>query len=353
MTSHNRAWKEAKKDELTKLSVEYPFIAVATLNELPASIVSVLRKRLAGEAVIKVSKIRVVKKAFAESSVDTSKIDDQINQSIAVIFSKKNPFELFSFIKKNKGEASAKVGDIAPQDILVQAGDTGLPPGPALTPLKAAGLKVAVQGPTISIVKDKIVTKKGEEVSDAVVDVLGKLNIKPMRVGMKVMGVLDKEENAFYSAESLDVDEEELFDNFVLAYQQALNLSVNAGIYNDASMEVLVIKAQREAKAVKEALGEDAPEEKTEEVKEETSEEAKEEVVVEAAQAPVEEVKEEAPVEEATVETPVEEVKEEPKKETPAEAAVETPVEEPKTEEVKEDAPTEVVEEVKKEGESN
>jgi large subunit ribosomal protein L10 len=341
MTSHNRAWKEAKKDELTKLSQDYPFIAVATLNELPASIVSVLRKRLHGEAVIKVAKTRVVKLAFADSSADTSKIDDQINKSIAVIFSKKNPFELFSFIKKNKGDASAKVGDIALADILVQAGDTGLPPGPALTPLKAAGLKVAVQGPTISIVSDKIVTKKGEEISDAVVDVLGKLNIKPMKVGMKVIGVLDKGENAFYSAESLDVDEEELFDKFVLAYQQGLNLSVNAEIYNEASMELIVIKAQRDATAINESTGGEAP---TEEVKEEAP-------AVDAVKTPVEEVKtEEAPVEEVKEETPVEEPKvEEKKEEVVAEPAKE---EAPKVEEATV-APVEEVKEVKKEGESN
>ena len=324
MTSHNRAWKEAKKEELLKLSQDYPFIAVATLNELPASIVSVLRKRLAGEAVIKVAKTRVVKLAFADSQADTSKLDEHVTDSVAIIFSKKNPFELFSFIKKNKGEASAKAGDIAPQDILVQAGDTGLPPGPALTPLKAAGLKVAVQGPTISIVKDKIVTKKDEEITEPVADVLGKLNIKPMKVGMKVLGVLDKEENSFYSAEALDVDEEELFNKFVLAYQNAINLCVNAEIFNDASAELIVIKAQREANAIQEATGVEAPveekkEEITDEVKEETTEEKKEEVVENPAEEkPIEEAKaEEAPVEEVKEEAepaPTEEKVEEKKK---------------------------------------
>ena len=306
MTSHNRPWKEAKKAELTQLANEYPFIAVATLHELPANIVSVLRKRLHGEAVIMISKTKVAKKALEDSNVDMSKIDEHIIESVAIIFSKKNPFELFSFIKKNKGEASAKSGDIAPIDILVQAGDTGLPPGPALTNLKAAGLKVAVQGPTISIVSDKVVTKKGEEVSDAVADVLGKLNIKPMKVGMKVIGVLDKAENQFYSAEALDVDEEELFNKFILAYQQALNLSVNAEIYNDVSMELIVIKAERDAKAVSDATGSaveaQAKEAVVEEVKEEvteakeevaTTEEKKEETTEETTDAPVEEKKEE------------------------------------------------------------
>jgi large subunit ribosomal protein L10 len=177
-----------------------------------------------------------------------------VNKSVAVIFSKKNPFELFSFVKKNKGEAFAKTGDIADNDILVQAGDTGLPPGPALSTLKAAGLQVKMAGPTISVSSDKIVTKKGDSVSKEVADVLSKLNIKPMRVGMKIIGVLDKKDNCYYSGSALDVDEEELFEKFVLAYQQAFNLAVNAEYYTDATIETILIKASREAKALNDSL---------------------------------------------------------------------------------------------------
>ena len=87
MTSHNRAWKEAKKDEVSKLASEYPFIAVATLNELPANIVSVLRKRLDGEAVIIVAKTRVIQKALEATDVDTKNLDELIQESVALIFS--------------------------------------------------------------------------------------------------------------------------------------------------------------------------------------------------------------------------------------------------------------------------
>ena len=285
MTSHNRAWKEAKREEVEKLAKEYPFIAVATLNELPANIVSVLRKRLDGQAVIVVAKIRVIQKALAATDVDTTKLDGLVKENIALIFSKKNPFELFSFIKKNKGDTTAKTGDIAEQDILVQAGDTRLPPGPALSTLKAAGLKVQVAGPTISITKDKIVTKKGEEVTLEVADVLGKLNMKPMTVGMSVLGILDKTDNELFLATALDVDEEELFDKFVIAYQNALNLSVNAGYYNADSTELIIIKAEREAKVVNDTCGStDVLSETKEEPKEEPKKEAKadEPVIVES-----------------------------------------------------------------------
>lgn len=269
MTSHNKKWKTVKKDEIKKLASEYPIIAVATLSELPANIISLVRKRLGTDAKIVVAKTRVVKKALDESSVDTKKLDPLIKESVAIIFSKKNPFELFSFIKKNKGSAAAKEGDIAEADILIQAGDTGLPPGPALSTLKGAGLKVAVQGPTISVIADKIVTKKGEAVSKEVADVLSKLNLKPMKIGMRVLGVLEKETNDFYSSEALDVDEEELFNKFIKAYQSAMNLSVEAEFFTENNAELIVIKAQKSAKAIKEAT---------------TSEEAKEELNKEASE---------------------------------------------------------------------
>ena len=317
MTSHNRPWKEAKKKEITELAKEYPVIAVATLDALPANIVSIVRKRLKGDARVIVAKTRVVQRAFEETGIDTSKIDPIVKESIAIIFSKKNPFELFSFIKKNKGDATAKTGDIATADLIVQAGDTGLPPGPALSSLKAVGLKVAVQGPTISVTQDKIVTKKGEEVTAEVADVLNKLNMKPMKIGMKVLGVLEKEGNEFYSAEALDVDEEELFDKFVMAYQNALNLSVNAGYYNDDSTEIILIKAEREARAVENEVGSATPSETKEEKKEEKKEESTEEKAkkVEVKEEKVEEVKEKVEEVKEKVDTSTDQSEEETPKE--------------------------------------
>jgi len=259
MTSHTKKWKADKRSEIAKLVKSHKVIAVATLEKLPANITSVLRKKLKGKAELRVAKTRVVQKAFAEAGVDTKKLDPYLTKSVLVIFSKVNPFELFSFIKKNKGSTAAKEGDVADLDILVQAGDTGLPPGPALSTLKAAGLEVKVAGATIAISKDKVVAKKGDAIKKEVADVLGKLNIKPIKVGMKVIGVLDMSENMFYPADALDIDEEELFGKFVLAHQQAMNLAVNAEIFEDEVVEMIVVKAEREAKALQKAVDSSAP----------------------------------------------------------------------------------------------
>ncbi|MFA6268501.1 MAG: 50S ribosomal protein L10 [archaeon] len=259
MTSHTKKWKANKRIELAGLAKTSKFVAVATLDKLPASIVSVLRKKLAGKAELRVSKTRVVQRALVEAGIDTKKLDPYIAKSVLVIFSKINPFELFSFVKKNKGSAAAKENDVADADILVQAGDTGLPPGPALSTLKAAGLEVKVAGATIAISKDKVVAKKGEPIKKEVADVLGKLNIKPIKIGMSIIGVLDLNDNTFYAADVLDVDEEELFNKFVLAYQQSMNLAVNAEIFEDKAVELIVVKAQREANALEKEIASVVP----------------------------------------------------------------------------------------------
>ncbi|MBN2067832.1 MAG: 50S ribosomal protein L10, partial [Candidatus Diapherotrites archaeon] len=184
MTVHTRKWKESELQQITKLADQYPVVAIATLQNFPASLSQLLRKRLHGSAVVKVSKTRVVKKALQESSVKSDGLLKHTEGSVAVIFSNMNPFELFAFLKKNKGRVPAKAGMIAPNDIVIPAGDTGLPPGPALSDLKQAGLKTVMKGPTISIAEDKVVAKAGEPITAGVAGALSKLDIKPIKVGL-------------------------------------------------------------------------------------------------------------------------------------------------------------------------
>ncbi|MBI4210346.1 MAG: 50S ribosomal protein L10 [Candidatus Diapherotrites archaeon] len=247
MTSHTRKWKEAQFAELKQLASKHNVIAVADITYFPAALFQQIRKKLHGRAVVRVSKTKVIRKALAESGRDKS-IADFAKSNCAVIFTGMNPFELFGFLKKNKGKVPAKVGAIAGEDISIPAGDTGLPPGPALSDLKAAGLKVAVQGATIAIMEDKVVTKAGQAVTAPVAGTLAKLNIMPFKVGMKLVAAL--EAGQLFKAEVLDIDADEMFAKFVGAHRSAFNLAFNAAIANSATIELLLSKSFRDAKAV-------------------------------------------------------------------------------------------------------
>ena len=247
MTTHTKKWKHAEVARLEVLAKEYPVIGVADLSEFPASLHGQLKVKLHGKAVVTVSKRKIIQRAFKNAGVD-AKLTDGMKGSTGVLFSKVNPFELFALIKQSSGKVAAKVGQLAPEDIVIPAGDTGLPPGPALSDLKGAGLNVRVQGATIAIMEDKIVAHKGEAITQPVINVMGKFGIKPIRLRLNVRSVV--EGNEIYQAAVLDIDTDEVFANFVKAEQQSFNLAVNAVILNEKSTPVIMTKAFREAKQV-------------------------------------------------------------------------------------------------------
>ncbi len=247
MTTHTKKWKHSEVSRLKQLAKEYPVVGVADLSGFPANLHGQLKVRLAGKAHVTVSKRKIIQRALKEAGVDDSLTKD-LKGSTAVLFSKVNPFELFALVKQSSGKVSAKEGQIAPDDIVIPAGDTGLPPGPALSDLKGAGLNVRVQGATIAVMEDKIVTHKGEAITAPVVNVLGKFGIKPIKLRLSLTHVAEK--GQLYPASVLDIDETEVFANFVKAEQQAFNLAVNAFVFNDKSTPVIITKAFREAKQV-------------------------------------------------------------------------------------------------------
>ncbi len=248
MKRHTQKWKREQLAELTKIIDAHPVIAVAALKGFPANLFAQIRKKLHGKAVVKVSKLRVIQKALEQSQIKAANLQGKAEESIALIATNMNPFEIYAYLKKNKGSVGAKTGQISDRDITIPAMDTGLPPGPALSELKAAGLNARITGATIAIAQDKVVVKKGEAVSKAVSDVLTKLNIKPFKVGLNLVAV--SENNELFDADVLDIDEDKVFDDFKTAYLSAVNLSVEAEIFNDISTKIMVQKAFRNAKAV-------------------------------------------------------------------------------------------------------
>lgn len=247
MTSHTKKWKKSEATRLTQLAKQYSVIGIADLEGFPANLYSNLKVRLAGKAVMTMTKRKVIQRALKDAGVD-EKLTEGLKGSTAVIFSKVNPFELYATIKQASGKISAKEGQIAPEDIVIPAGDTGLPPGPALSELKNAGLNVRMQGATIAVMEDKVVVKKGDPIPAAVVGVLGKFGIKPIKLRLNIRNVLEGKE--LFSSNVLDIDEETVIAQFVKAEQQAFNLAVNASIYNSKSVPVILGKAFREARAV-------------------------------------------------------------------------------------------------------
>ncbi|MCX6801906.1 MAG: 50S ribosomal protein L10 [Candidatus Diapherotrites archaeon] len=246
--SHTRKWKENELKELEKLMAGAKVIAVAEISRFPSNLFSEIRKKLAGKATIRVTKTRVALKALGASKFKGLGIEKSLQRSVALIFTDMDPFELYLLVKSCKGSAAVKPGMVAEADIIVPAGDTGLPPGPDLADLKNAGLKVKLQGASIKISEDSPVAKKGEVITDVAARALIKLGIKPLEIGLKITAALEGKQ--LYEGTVLNIDLDETVKNIMSAYNNALNLSVNIEYPTKANIEILIGKGYREAKGV-------------------------------------------------------------------------------------------------------
>ncbi len=238
-------WKKDKVKEIGKMIEDYKVIGILDMCNLPAAQLQNIKKDLRGKALVKMTKKRIIKLAMDKTSKKEVNMLIKMDVKIpALIFSEEDPFKLARILGKSKSPTYAKAGDISPRDIVIPAGPTNLPPGPAISDLQKAGVKAIISGNNISVKEDSLIAKEGDEISDVVANVLMKLDVKPMEIGLNLLAVY--EEGTIYNKDVLFVDEKEYLDNIKKAYTSAFNLAYNAGYPTKETVELLVQKVSRE-----------------------------------------------------------------------------------------------------------
>lgn len=251
---------EVKKKEVETLKTlfkEYETIALVDLISLPSHQLQIMRSKLKKDGVI----VRVTKKRLIIKALENFKGKEGIEEFTpflektmpALIFSKLNAFKLSQFLRKNKSKAAAKPGQIAPKDLVVNAGPTPFTPGPMIGELGSLGIKAAVENGKITVKQDTVVVKEGQEVNAKVADLLAKLDIKPMEIGLSLVAAY--EDGVVVDKSVLDIDESIYVDEIKRIASDAFKLTVGIGYVTPENIKLLLSKASREVEAVVEAAG--------------------------------------------------------------------------------------------------
>lgn len=240
-----------KKAEVTELSAkvnQYPTIAIVKLRNLPDALLQSSKKNLRDKdgTYVKVSKLAVVKRVLENAGLK-AQADKMINPS-AILLTKQSPYELTSFFRKNRKKVAAKAGQVSPYEIMVPAGDTDLPPGPALSELKTAGVSVMIKAGKISVNKDSVVAKQGEVITVQKAKALQMLGILPFDVGVEMVFAYDGK--YVYGTELLAFDDEKFKQDLLQAARDSMNAAINANFYSSSSIEQLLTRAVRQGMAI-------------------------------------------------------------------------------------------------------
>jgi len=270
--------------ELVELIDSNKTVLVASIYGLPASKFQEIGKKMRGKATIKVPRRNLFNRAIDNSKVkDKEALKAQYKANTAFLFSNDDAFDLASDLLKNKSLAKAKPGQIALEDIEVQAGMTELVPGPAISELGAVGLKIKVTGGKLEIVSGKVIAKKGEEITQKAADVMSKLDILPFSIGYIPVSAYETDTGKSYL--EINIDVEGARGELVNAYAKALPFALSIEYLTDATAKLMIRMAgSHEAKLIRTINGEPEVEvPAVEEIKDSPKENAKEEPKVDAA----------------------------------------------------------------------
>lgn len=253
-THVSTAKKETVK-ELTNLIKEKRTILIASIKNIPASQFQEISKKLRGKAIVKVPKKNLIFRAL-ESFDDEKlkKIEEQIKENVAVLFSDMDCFELAAELVRNKTPAKAKAGQEAPEDIEIPAGPTELVPGPAISELGALGIQIQIDKGKINIKEPKIIAKKGAKISSGAADIMNKLDIKPFSISLVPLLGYDSHEKKLYL--DIKIDREKTLEELKRAFGKALSFAVAIGYVSNETIGFLIQKAGRHEKAITHRLRE-------------------------------------------------------------------------------------------------
>ena len=235
-------------EEITAFLQQHNAVGVAGLQKVRAAQLQELRRKLEKSAYIRVVKNTVMKRAIAEckdNKPGLENLEEHLAGSNIFLFTNLNPFKLTLLLEKSRVKTTAKAGDIAAFDIIISAGNTGLPPGPIISQFTAVGLPTRIEAGSVWVSRNTMVAKKGDSINARLASVLSKLGIKPVEVGLTLKAVYD--EGLIITKEQLRLDLGEVRRNIEEAHVHAFNLSVNAAYPLSENIVFLLQAAHQKA----------------------------------------------------------------------------------------------------------
>jgi large subunit ribosomal protein L10 len=246
--AHVAEWKHGEVKELIDILTKKKVVAIIEIGGIPAPQMQQMRRNLHEIGIVRSAKNRLIFRAIDEAEKQVkgiSGLKESVTGQTAIVSTDLNPFKLFAKIKATKTMAPAKGGETANHDIEVKAGDTPFKPGPIVGELQKAGIPAAIQEGKVVIKSDKVVVTEGEKIPVEVAQMLTRLEIFPIEIGMSLHAVF--EDGNIFKPDVLDIDIDEFIGKMKQAFNNSFNLAIETGWFNELTIKPLIIKAYNNA----------------------------------------------------------------------------------------------------------
>ncbi|KAB2034297.1 hypothetical protein ERO13_D04G067000v2 [Gossypium hirsutum] len=220
--------KIAYDAKLCQLLDEYTQILIAAADNVGSNQLQNIRKGLRGDSVVLMGKNTMMKRSVRMHAEKTGNqaflnLIPLLQGNVGLIFTKGDLKEVSEEVAKYKVGAPARVGLVAPIDVVVPPGNTGLDPSQTSF-FQVLNIPTKINKGTVEIITPVELIKKGDKVGSSEAALLAKLGIRPFSYGLVVLSVYDN--GSVFSPEVLDLTEDDLIQKFATGVSMVTALSL-------------------------------------------------------------------------------------------------------------------------------
>ncbi|KAL1899650.1 ribosomal protein P0 (A0) (L10E) [Ceratocystis pirilliformis] len=237
-------------DKLKGLLEEYKSIFIVSVDNVSSQQMHEIRASLRGKGVVLMGKNTMVRRAlrtFISDSPEYEALLPYIRGNIGFVFTNDDLKDIRDRILDNRVAAPARAGAVAPIDVWIPAGNTGMEPGKTSF-FQALGVPTKIARGTIEITSDLKLIEANAKVGPSEATLLNMLNISPFTYGLGVVQVYDQG-NTFPSS-VLDISEEQLLKSLSSAISTIASISLAVSYPTLASVTHSLVNSYKNVLAV-------------------------------------------------------------------------------------------------------
>jgi len=237
-------------EKLKGLLEEFNSIFIVTVDNVSSQQMHEIRQSLRGEGVVLMGKNTMVRRAikgFITDSPEYERLLPFVKGNVGFVFTNGDLKTIRDKILANKVAAPARAGAVAPADVYVPAGNTGMEPGKTSF-FQALGVPTKIARGTIEITTDLKLVEAGSKVGASEATLLNMLNISPFTYGMGISQVYDQGNT--FPPSVLDIEESQLLKSFTSAITTIACISLAANFPTLPSVMHSIVNSYKKVLAV-------------------------------------------------------------------------------------------------------
>jgi large subunit ribosomal protein LP0 len=242
--------KQAYFTKLIKLLDDYPRVFVVGVDNVGSNHMQKIRKALRGKGEVLMGKNTMIRKAIRghlQNIPGLSELLPYVVGNMGFVFTKGDLGEVKKILLTERVAAPAKAGAIAPCDVIVPKGNTGMEPTQTSF-FQALNIQTKITKGQVEIINDVPLIKKGDKVGASEANLLKRLDIMPFSYGLTIEAVYDS--GNIYDLAMLDISDEDIVTKFRSAVRNVACVSLAVGYPTIASLPHSIIRGYKNVLAI-------------------------------------------------------------------------------------------------------